>query len=103
MIWLSFACCYLGLAAAGLAMNLHHRRVFQRAPSERAKRALNAIGAVLLLTSAMLSIHATSGAVGLVTTVAMTAISGLFFSGLLALAPRWIGVPALLLVLVSLT
>ena len=101
MSWLSFACCYLALLAGGLAMNTHHQRVFRCVPSSRLRRLLRTTSIVLLLVAASLSIVASGGPVGAVALVAMIAIGGLTFAALLVLAPRWLGLPALILLLAA--
>ncbi|WP_372045060.1 MULTISPECIES: DUF3325 domain-containing protein [Tistrella] len=86
---LSMAAAWAGLAAISLAMDRHHRQVFDRSPSRLRVGTLKAMGWVLLAISAGVIIDGRGLGIGLAGWICIVPMAGLVLAGGLAIiAPR---------------
>jgi Protein of unknown function (DUF3325) len=93
---------YAGLAALCLAMDRHHRQIWQRTPGSRTRMALRVLGVCLLVGSLLASVHAAGGPLGVVAWFGILTLAGVLLVLLLPYAPRMAGVLAVIAPLAAL-
>ncbi|MBK1673677.1 hypothetical protein CKO35_10225 [Ectothiorhodospira shaposhnikovii] len=87
---------YSGLVALALAMDRHHRQIWQRPPSPRARRLLNMVGMTGLGVSFALSVAHAGWSVGPALWLGLLSLTALVIVLLLSYRPRYL-VPSSLL------
>ncbi|MEM7120381.1 MAG: DUF3325 domain-containing protein [Pseudomonadota bacterium] len=88
MTLLALSCAYAGFACLALAMDRHHRQLWQRPVGQGRRAMLRLAGATLLTTSLVACSAAAGWSTGLVLWFCVLTASGLAFVVLLPLAPR---------------
>lgn len=90
MTTLAVGLAYLGMLAFCLAMNRHHRDVFETSPSPAKQRGLRIIATGLLIASVLLNVESLGIEIGLVIGITQLMFAGVTVCLILAWRKRWV-------------
>ena len=85
----ALALAYAGMASLCLAMDRHHKQVWGRDASDRARWSLRCAGSLLLALAALPCTEAWGASVGVVAWLGLLSAAALLVAGSLPYAPRW--------------